>query len=294
MVTIVIAYKPGNWPIFEVALSNIHWRTQADYEIMVVMGEDDEPDFNLEDCNPCVSLFKYPVENKGGSGAMAHGELLDHAVGDVDTHYMLTLDSDCFPVSDDWLVKLVGEMIQGAEVAGIVHPWPLPKKVREDTIEHKIRSKWNYRHTHVACQMVRTEFVRGNGLSFIGGGDTGLSIPAFAHEKKLKVAGLMPTCCAWSDGDIDPEFNRECCVIFGDAVYHHGAGSRETFCDVYPACHFGEARSRVIYKRSAAWILEDGHRYRFDREEEVAQHKMKRMVPQMVEYLKHNPRLFDD
>jgi hypothetical protein len=51
----------------------------------------------------------------------------------------------------------------------------------------------------------------------------------------------------------------------------------------------------VFQEKGAEWIMTDGnnHRYRLDREEEVAQFKMNAMFREMLKYLETHDRLFD-
>ena len=76
--------------------------------------------------------------------------------------WLLTLDSDCFPVADGWLTDLLA---MKASVAGILHPWQPPSdELDPTTIEWRIRSEWNWNNTHVACQLTRLHYTNEHGL----------------------------------------------------------------------------------------------------------------------------------
>jgi len=231
------------------------------------------------------------------NGSEMHGKLLNSAIKEVDTEYVLTLDSDCFPISDNWLGHLVGLHKQGSEIAGILWPWiPPPEDLNKAEIEYRIRRNHCWNNTQVVCQLVRKDFVVQNGLSFVEGDDTGFSICDAARSRNLLIGGLMPTRCALPRGDLDPEFNRHVCVIYGDMIYHQGGSSRKAQgASIDPLGLYDEARERVFQEKGAEWIMADGnsHRYRLDREEEVAQFKMNVMFREMLKYLETHDRLFD-
>lgn len=50
-----------------------------------------------------------------------HGWALDWAAWQVRTRYLVSLDSDAWPVADGWLEELVGALESGAACAGIYH-----------------------------------------------------------------------------------------------------------------------------------------------------------------------------
>ena len=220
-------------------------------------------------------------------GSERHVALLDATVKIVQSKYLLTLDSDCFPIHDFWLNGL---FVLNATVAGILHPWsPSPPELSRDTMDYRIRRSLCWNNTHVACQLCETDFIRRHGIGYGDGDDTGLSIPMKAHELGLKVSGYMPTRCPLPDnGDFDPEWNRDCCVVFGDSVYHHGGASRENECHLWPSMYFKEERRR-IEEEGPEFLLDEGYQYRFDREEEVVKHKLTVMFDGMKAYLAANP-----
>ena len=222
-----------------------------------------------------------------------HGRLLDLAMADVTTERVLTLDSDCFPVANGWLKVLV-DMADGG-VSGILWPWvPPPPDLDPKNIESRVRTYHCWNNTQVACQLVRADFVRDNRLMFIRGEDTGFEILDKAHEMGLPVRGLMPTRCALPDGGFDAELNRHVCVVYGDCIYHHGGATREKDGAVLVRGPIYDGAREKVLREGAEWVLDDAlsHRYVFDREEEVAQHKMEAMYEDMVRYLGTNDRLF--
>lgn len=231
------------------------------------------------------------------TGSEMHGKLLDLAVRDSDTEFILSLDSDCFPVADGWLKYLVDMHKLGNFVTGILWPWIQPPiELNKDTIEYKIRKYHCYNSTQVACQLIRRDFLIDNDLSYVGARDTGFSILDKVWEKGLKVGGLMPTRCPKIEEGLDPEMNRVCSVIYGDMVYHHGAATRSvTMGNVDPHGFLQKARDRVQKEEGAEWLLnpENSYSYGFDKEEQVAQFKMDSHYASMKEYLLTHDRLFE-
>jgi hypothetical protein len=213
-----------------------------------------------------------------------HGMMLDAVIPHMTRQpYVLTLDSDCFPIADGWLSEMLA-MMRDEDVgcAGILHPWgPPPPSMGKHLTEYRVRSQHCWNTTHVACQLVRT---RGwtEEMMYAGGDDTGLAIPAYLKARGQRCVGFKPTCCPKSDTKLDPEFNRYVGIVYGDKVYHHGGYTRIV----------GDG-DVAVFKDSFGWALEviekEGydagfwhdpdacHRFAFDREEEVAAEKMQRL-----------------
>jgi len=183
------------------------------------------------------------------------------------------------------------------EIAGILWPWaPPPEALDKKTIEYRVRMNHCWNNTQVACQLLRKDFIAQNGLSFVEGDDTGFAICNAARAKGLRVGGLMPSRCAVPKGDLNPEFNRHVCVVYGDMVYHQGGSTRKAQgASIDPFGFYEWAREKVFAEKGAEWILTEGngYKYRLDREEEVAQFKMDAMFREMQRYLETHDRLFD-
>jgi hypothetical protein len=233
------------------------------------------------------------------SGSRTHASVLDQVVPHVETPYMLTLDADCFPVADDWLDELMDMIGEGAAVAGILHPYAPPMGMSRCSIEYRIRSQLCNLNTHVACQLVGVETLtrRLRGIGFSDGDDTGLAIPVQARKMGMRVRGLPLTGCAKVDHDWqEMESNRECCLMFGDKVYHHGGGSREVQDKGSPLAAWNDVRKRVLEEGAEFLLKEDGalFRYEFLHEEEVAEQMVSRIMRGMRIYLETHDRAFKE
>jgi hypothetical protein len=216
-----------------------------------------------------------------------HGKMLDMVVPDmVSSEYVLTLDSDCFPIADGWLSDLLGMMVPDVGCAGILHPWAPPSAdMPHKMLEWRVRSQHCWETTHVACQLARTQTLKelqAAGVKYNGGDDTGLLIPKKLKEMGKKVVGFKPTRCPVVKGtNLDPEFNRYVCVVYGDKVYHHGGYSRNHVMKDDPVFRdsFGWVEGMVLESKGAEFLLDssNSYRYHFQKEEAVAKEKMQRL-----------------
>lgn len=300
MVTILMVYVYGSQKTLEVTLKSMSRHDAGyPYRLKIVTDRRDVCASNE------VSFFdgydakvSYDVGiAKSGSGQ--HSRLLDEASKDVDTEFLMTMDSDCFPVADGWLAKLIEMQGDGIATTGILWPWiPPPEDIGEKTIEWRIRRQHNWNNTQPACQVIRTGLFHSLGLKFADpdGDDTNFGLMDKVHSAGLRCAGLMPTRCPLSDyPDFDPEFNRYESIIFGDMVYHHVGASRERIDDpVDREVAFKKSRDRVYEEFGAEWMLEDGmsHRFKMDMEERVAKFKMKMLYDSIPSFLEKNSSLF--
>lgn len=284
MVTIVIAYQTGTSGILATCLASIGRHTKCKYQVMVVVrGSESDIDEVIEKSGIPVQLVFLGEDGHGYIGSKVHGAMLDEVIPKIDTEYLLTLDSDCFPVADGWLTDLVGKMDDPTVgCAGILHPWQPPAEdMPRNKLEWRVRSQHCWDVTHVACQLVRVCDLEG--MSYMAGDDTGLDIPRKMAEKGKKCVGFMATRCANPDPEfgLDPEFNRHICLIFGDKVYHHGGFSRKNVLGEERDFQnsFGWVEDILLSYGGAEFLLHDenSYKYKFDREEEVAGEKMKRL-----------------
>jgi hypothetical protein len=122
------------------------------------------------------------------------------------TEHVVTLDTDCFPVRNGWLENLLGRLARGAWIAGV---W-------RDEMAPRIRP-----YVHPSCCAARLETLRRLGVEFTrkgGGQDVGQRLTQAVLAAGGRLSGLRRS-NAWN-----PHFLLA--GIYGDLVYHHGAGSR--------------------------------------------------------------------
>jgi hypothetical protein len=139
--------------------------------------------------------------------AIWHPAALDRLCRRVprDTEYIVTMDSDAFPVRDGWLENLLGRLNQGATLTGI---W------RDEMAPH-IEP-----FVHPSCLAMRRSTRRTLGVRFSStrGQDAGQAV-----TKAVLAAGGRISRLRRSNA-LNPHFLMA--GIYGDLIYHHGAGSR--------------------------------------------------------------------
>lgn len=286
-ITIVICYEAGTLEMLTTCLDAIKRHTKFPHKILVVIqpGDGEAEIAGLAQHYEFDSFVTKPEDPIMQSLLVGkpHGAMLDCALDAVDTKYILTLDSDCFPVSDGWLGELFDMLEPDVACAGILHPWePPPEDLAKNTIEYRVRSQHCWETTHVACQLVRKSFLTDHNLKYVTGDDTGLDIPKRAKEIGMKVVGFMPTRCAKpKNPNFDAEFNRYVCIIWGDRVYHHGGFTRKSVFNDDKTFdeNFGWVQAQMLDKKGAEFLLDDeqSYKYQFDKEVKVAKEKMQRL-----------------
>lgn len=136
-----------------------------------------------------------------------HGRALDRLLREIpeETEYVVTLDTDSFPVRDGWLENLLGRLRDGASIAGI---W-------RDEMAPEITP-----YVHPSCFAVRRDTLRELGINFAreGGQDVGQNLTAAVLEAGGRVSRLRRSNAR--------NVHFLLAGIYGDLVYHHGAGSR--------------------------------------------------------------------
>ena len=139
---------------------------------------------------------------------LAHPRALDYLVNRVPTDfdYVVTLDTDSFPVREDWLDVLISACEDGAALAGVYRDEMAP------TIRPFI---------HVSGLCVRRHDLRALNVSFARkrSQDIGQNITEEFQRLGRKITPLERS------NDVDCHFLIG--GIYGDVIYHHGAGSRK-------------------------------------------------------------------
>lgn len=281
MVTIVICYKIGTGGILATNLASLARHTKdVNHNIVVLVAKGDID----EDLISLGSFYRinikevdlelgYPVSNR-------HGAMLDQYIpSEIKTEYVMTLDSDCFPVADGWLSELLN---MNADLSGILHPWSPPDpSMNTKKIEWRVRTQHCWESTHVACQLIKTYRLRELSAKYNAGDDTGLDIVAKAKLKGFKIDGFRVTRCPIpSLGKTDPELNRYVGLVFGDYVFHYGGFTRKVMGDEQVLNdEFGWIKDRMIANKGVEFLLDEGTSYKFtlDREEEVSKYRMDRL-----------------
>jgi hypothetical protein len=144
----------------------------------------------------------------------SHPSALDFLARKVanEVDYIVTLDNDSFPVSDDWLDVLVGECERGAAVSGVYRNEMAPAIAP---------------FIHVSGLCIRATDLLALNVSFGEGAQ-----PEIEHNQDV---GQKITYELTQRGRTIAPLERSNALnvhflmggLYGDVIYHHGAGSRK-------------------------------------------------------------------
>jgi hypothetical protein len=138
---------------------------------------------------------------------LRHGQSLDRLVKRVrpGTEFIITLDTDSFPIRDGWIENLTGRLTGDVLVAGVWRDEMLPKKPA---------------FIHPSCLAIRrsTLLDLGAGFAIAGGADVAANITDAVHKRQGRASRL------WRTNRWNAHFLMG--ATYGDLIYHQGAGSR--------------------------------------------------------------------
>jgi hypothetical protein len=156
--------------------------------------------------SPKVSVFSERETQKD----VRHGRALDRLLSEVPeaTEFVVTLDTDAFPIRDGWLENLTGRLEHGAALAGV---W-------RDEMAPLIPP-----YIHPSCLVARRSTLAELGVTFAR--RPGAQSPDVGHDITQAVVQ--------AGGRLSPlrrsnarELHFLMAGVYADLVYHHGAGSR--------------------------------------------------------------------
>jgi hypothetical protein len=198
-------YDPGDalrFPWIALCLDQIEKHTQgADHRVLVFdQSRLPEHERILRE-HDRVEVFTDP-EGRHMSHAAALDLLVERAEG---AEFVVTLDTDAFPVADRWLQELTGALRDGAALAGIYRDEMMPD----------IRP-----FIHVSGLCIRRDTLLGLDVSFARdrGQDTGQNITDALTARGERLHPLRRS--------NRRNFHFLIGGLYGDLLYHHGAGSR--------------------------------------------------------------------
>jgi hypothetical protein len=159
--------------------------------------------------DPRVTVFSEDDKQKD----VRHGRALDRLLHEVpeETEYVVTLDTDSFPIRHGWLENLIGRLEGGAWIAGV---W-------RDEMAPRIQP-----YVHPSCLAARRETLLELDVAFarrpnvhrvdVGQNITNAVVAAGGSISRLRRSNAR-------------NMHFLMAGIYGDLVYHHGAGSRQAF-----------------------------------------------------------------
>ncbi len=144
--------------------------------------------------------------------------------------YIVTMDTDAFPLNPQWLTQLIGKLNEQNVMAGI---W-------RDELSEFIPP-----YIHPSCACMPVDFIERYHLRFddvdVSAGnrlDTLSRFTRIAVEKGEPLYGLLRS--------NKNQFHYLMGGVYGDLIYHHGAGSRKEIT------FWGEEKSEILKRRNKA------------------------------------------
>jgi hypothetical protein len=195
------AEEARRFPWLELCLRRIEKHTaETDYEVLVYN--------NTGPVDTTRSVAGHPLARYVTTyGRQPHPVALDILVASLatDTEYIVTLDTDAFPICDGWLDRLHDDIACGATLAGV---W-------RDEMAPILQP-----FVHVSCLCVRQRSLHALNCSFSRGmgQDVGQNL---SHE----VLGRGDRVAPWRRSNAQ-QAHYLMGGLYADMVYHHGAGSR--------------------------------------------------------------------
>ena len=176
----------------------------SSYDILVWDNSFLSEHLEILEADPRVSVLSERETHKD----VRHGRALDRLVREVsaETEYVVSLDTDSFPIRHGWLENLIGRLDRGASIAGV---W-------RDEMAPEIRP-----YVHPSCLAMRRDTLLELDVQFSragGGQDVGQRVTEAVLAAGGGVSGLHRSNAR--------NLHFLMAGIYGDLVYHHGAGSR--------------------------------------------------------------------
>jgi hypothetical protein len=183
-----------------------------------------------------VTVFRAPTRPQQRSHPVALDLLLEQA---TDAEYVVTLDTDALPLRDDWLDALLDRLDSGAVLTGVYR----------DEMKERLRP-----FLHVSCLGARRHDLLRLPVSFARGmtQDLGQNLSLAVEKQEPGRGRLSPL---WRSNVREAHFLMG--GLYGDLVYHQGAGSRRArFHTSSPAVADEDERIRRTLRNWAFTDLE--------------------------------------
>jgi hypothetical protein len=198
------AEEAREFPWIDLCLQQIERHSRgSSYEVLVWDNTWMPEHKELIERHPRVRRFE-PAEP---GTDVRHGASLDRLVQKVRpaTKFIITLDTDSFPVRDGWIENLTGRLNDDVLVSGAWRDEMLPKKPA---------------FVHPCCLAVRKRTLRELGAQFVigDGADVAHNVTVAVEQSGSRASKLRRS----------NAFNAHFLMgaVYGDLIYHQGAGSR--------------------------------------------------------------------
>lgn len=237
-------WEPEEWSWIRLCTERIRSCTrERDYRLYVWNNHPpDHPSSHWLRAQPGVHLTQAGPDE---TPAHPHADPLQHLymqARDDGAHFIVTLDSDAFPLRPGWLPALTGVLNDATVLSGV---W-------RDELSRAIEP-----YVHASCLCVRTTFVEQEGLRFdhIPAAKNGMVQDTLSHFTRTAFdLGLEVHPLRRSNRR---NLHRLIGGIYGDLIYHHGAGSRRriSFWDEETTPRL-LASNRIVARGAAALLHE--------------------------------------
>jgi hypothetical protein len=161
------------------------------------------------------------VEPTGLRGSAEHAYYLDQLVNravQAGSEYIATLDVDSFPVATSWLESCVAELQQGVSMVAVLRRENGDTSAPHPSFMFFARELWELEDLTFAPLPLTSRtraYYKATGQHRF---DTGAAFGLLAYERHLRWKALLRT-NIWNPHHI-------MAGIYGDRVFHYGAGSR--------------------------------------------------------------------
>lgn len=192
------------FPWIDLCLRQIdRYSADSSYEILAWDNSFIPEQRRLMRAHPKVRMFG----QRQPGAHIGHGPALDRLLLKVrpGTEYVITMDTDSFPIRSGWIENLTGRLSSGAMLAGV---WR--SEIQKDKPAY----------VHPSGLAVRRDTLLRLGSNFaIGDGvDVGTNVTAAAEAVGGRLSRLLRT------NHWNPHYLMG--AVYGDLIYHQGAGSR--------------------------------------------------------------------
>jgi hypothetical protein len=193
-----------DYPWIDLCLRQIERHSRgSSYEVLVFDSSWLPEHRKIMEDYPMVRRFQPRQEGR----SLRHGPALDRLVKRVrpGTEFVITLDTDSFPIRDGWIENLTGRLTGDVLLAGVWRDEMLPVKPA---------------FIHPTCLAIRRSTLQdlGAGFAIGAGADVASNITDAVHARGARTSKL------WRSNRWNPHFLMG--AVYGDLIYHQGAGSR--------------------------------------------------------------------
>lgn len=199
--------EAARFPWIRLCLQQVERFTpEWEYQILVWDNSFLPEHSEILEASPRVTIFSEREKQKD----VRHGRALDRLMQEIPegVEYVITLDTDSFPIRHGWLDNLIGRLDEGAAIAGI---W------RNEMSPH-INP-----YVHPSCLAARIDTLRELGVQFArNADDPGLDVGQALTEAALRSHRRVSRLYRSNVRNVHYLMGG----VYGDLMYHHGAGSR--------------------------------------------------------------------